>query len=162
MKAMLRTTWPVLLAASLAAYGCDAIFGDDYEVRFQTDAEEYPATIFAEIGMTIENRGDNVVYYRCAGDLFIERFVDGDLDDTFGALPNCASLGPTPIEAGESENRTLQLDENVVKWIDESPNPAESTYRLRLELFEDTAFERELDADDQRSNTFTLLLPQPE
>lgn len=162
MKRNIRAAWPLLAAASLVAWGCDAIFGDDYDVRLQTDKEDYFATTSTEIMMSIENRGDNAVYYRCGGDVRFERFIDGDLDDTLG-LPNCASLDPNPIEAGETEDRTITIDEIAVKWITEAFTEQAGgetiTYRLRLELFEDTEFEVELDAENQRSNEFTISPP---
>lgn len=146
----------VAILFSVAGGGCSLFGGDDYDVDFNTDKDSYLAATTTTISMTIENKGNEVVYYRCAGDMYIERFEGNELVDSFGALPNCASLVPGPIESGEMEERDLTLDENVIEWITEDENPAASSYRLRLQLFEDTEFKREIDQDEQRSNEFTL------
>jgi hypothetical protein len=137
--------------------GCDAIFGDGYEVRITMDKDEYLADPATEFTMTVNNRGDDVVYYLCAGEVFIERIEDDDLQDSNGALPNCDCLCPRPIEAGETETWTFTLDQWVIDWIEAGPNTDDTEYRFRLKLYEDEAFEKELDLSDQRSNEFRLI-----
>jgi hypothetical protein len=148
-----------LLAAALAILmsGCDSVFGDGYEVRIRMDASEYAANTETLFSMTVDNRSDNVVYYLCAGEVFIERIEDDDLQDTNGALPNCDCLCPRPIEPRQTETWNFTLDQWVIDWIQASPNTDDTEYRFRLKLYEDEAFEKELDLSDQRSNEFQMI-----
>jgi hypothetical protein len=147
-----------ILILILAAVGCDAIFGDGYEVRLRTDEEVYPAALDERIELTVLNRSDQVVYYLCAGEVSVERYDEDDLVDTFG-FGNCECLCPNPIEAGRSETREYTIDDRLMEWIEGGPNSENILYRIRLKLYEDEAFEAELDLDDQRSNEFRIANP---
>lgn len=143
---------PILLTT---ASGCDAIFGDGYEVRLTTDAESYAAVRGARMEVTVDNRSDKVVYYLCSGEASVERYDHGDLVDTFG-LGNCECLCPNPIEAGDTETREYRIDEYMMDWIEDGQDSESTVYRIRLKLYEDPEFEAELDPDDQRSNEFRI------
>lgn len=148
----------LLYAVALSASGCDAIFGDGYEVRITSDSEEYSASTSTSVSMTVDNRSDNVVYYLCFGEGSIERVIDGEVAGTFG-FGNCDCLCPNPIEPGESETREYRLYQEMVDWIYDHPNPEDVTYRFRFVLYEDAEFDKELDVEDQRSNIFRFELP---
>lgn len=137
--------------------GCNSFPGFEETVLLRTDHEAYIIDEQTIISLTVTNNLDEVIYYICTGQVYLEELDNGAVVEFWQVHGFEECLGPGPIEPSEKHIFNIRIDLSQVYQREVQPRMDETVrYRLRADLYHDNRFRKPLSPALAVSNTFRL------
>jgi hypothetical protein len=137
-------------------FGCsNNDYLEDYLIKLQTDKSTYIADSSTTIYLNVSNMGRSTVYYVCHGEIILQEYENGNLNNRWmvSGFSYCLSRNPISPDSLVSYYFTLKPWE---KFSDAIFNE-EVRYKFYFYLFKGKSLEHPLDDDDQISNYFKII-----
>jgi len=148
----------LVLPFSACLCSCDDLppaSDDDLRVTVLTDKNVYLLDSSGVIGLAATNQSRDTVYYQCTGRIFLEEYDPATLLNSWciHGFERCVSPTPIPPESTKVFSLDMLL---LYKLVPSATFDSSVVYRLVFQLFEDTAYTKELNSDERHSNEFII------
>ena len=127
-------------------------------VEIVTDKSSYALDSTTVISVNVTNQSDIPIYYICTCQIYLEELENNQVINSWMVNGFEECLAPVSIEVDETETFEIDIYHlNESGFIDNASFNETVNYRFKLDLFEDSSFDKILDNNDRISNTITII-----
>lgn len=159
---MNKTSYKLFFLSLVLVFGITncSLFDEEkiVNVEIVTDKSSYALDSTTVISVDVTNKSDIPIYYICTCQIYLEELENNQVINSWMVHGFEECLAPVPIEVDETETFEIDIYHlNESGFFDNASFNETVNYRFKLDLFEDSSFDKILDNNDRISNTITII-----